>query len=726
MNVGNACPECGSLLLEDAPGGLCPECLIRQGLSPIEPEDPDRTTPSAASFIPPSPAKLAPHFPQLEIIKLLGHGGMGAVYKARQIKLDRWIALKIIHPETARDASFAERFTREARTLARLNHPGIVGVHDFGEISEGVEPDQGPVYFFLMEYVDGVNLRELIAEQSLAANQTLALVPQVCEALQYAHDRGVVHRDIKPENILVDRQGTVKIADFGLARLVESSSHEYTLTASHQVMGTPRYMSPEQMAGSHGVDHRADIYSLGVVFYELLTGEVPMGQFEPPSRRADTDARLDEVVMRALAREPERRFQSASEMKLGVDAATSGDAQVHDLIAGSPQAPQGMSSIVEREVAAAWRWVSGEPDPWTKKQELPALLMFVIAVAGCLVVMLPWIEYRIDESSESRQARAAVVATSDSEPLQPTVEFPITHSLKGTDFSGPCLAAVVFVVIALLILATPREMRRSVFWSLAITLLAGVALVGVLAYQVEAWQYQFTKPDFRNGQWTQQTVRASELVDSSWQIGFYAALGLAIAELVFGATGIRHAIASRARASAKRQNFADGASELTQPRFSRKAIIGAVWASIFFVGIPIVLTPAMVVYPSPDGPNNRQVMLVMLTGLLISLPILAAPIGTTILGVVALGEIRSSQGRIVGLGLAFLDAVLFPTLLLGSVAVASACLLSWPSERVVAGVCSAGICLVVTIGVWAMLWRHLIRTSPANLTDAASPLAAEA
>jgi hypothetical protein len=144
------------------------------------------------------------------------------------------------------------------------------------------------------------------------------LVPDLCDALQYAHNAGVVHRDIKPENILLDETGSVKIADFGLAKLV--GRPDARLTAAHQVMGTLRYMAPEQMEGAGGVDHRADIYSLGVIIYEMLTGDVPVGRFAPPSAKARIDVRLDEVVLRALAKEPERRYQHASQVKTDIEA----------------------------------------------------------------------------------------------------------------------------------------------------------------------------------------------------------------------------------------------------------------------------------------------------------------------------------------------------------------------------------------------------------------------
>jgi serine/threonine protein kinase len=326
-------------LTPDAPAGLCPRCLLEAGLASQSPAGSD--SPAAQPtidhsesrrFVPPTPAELAPAFPQLQILELLGSGGMGAVYKARQPHLDRLVALKILPPQLAQDPAFEERFGREARALAKLNHPHIVTVYDFGETTAPphVEPAAsatGKLYYLLMEYVDGTNLRQVIQEGSLKPEEALAIVPQLCEALQYAHDRGVVHRDIKPENILLDRQGRVKIADFGLAKIAGQPptgeaavvGKAWTLTATGQVMGTPHYMAPEQLRGTHDVDHRADIYSLGVVFYEMLTGELPIGKFEPPSRKVQVDVRLDEVVLRALESNPERRYQQASEVKTDVE-----------------------------------------------------------------------------------------------------------------------------------------------------------------------------------------------------------------------------------------------------------------------------------------------------------------------------------------------------------------------------------------------------------------------
>jgi hypothetical protein len=196
--------------------------------------------------------------------------------------------------------------------MAQLSHPNIVTVFDFGQA--------GGLYYFVMEYVDGANLRQLMHAGTLAPKEALAIIPQICDALQYAHDEGVVHRDIKPENILIDKKGRVKVADFGLSKLLGGDAADIALTGTHQVMGTVRYMAPEQMQGTRHVDHRADIYSLGVVIYELLTGEVPMGRFEPPSHRVQLDIRLDEVVLRTLEREPDRRYQKASEIKTDVES----------------------------------------------------------------------------------------------------------------------------------------------------------------------------------------------------------------------------------------------------------------------------------------------------------------------------------------------------------------------------------------------------------------------
>jgi serine/threonine protein kinase len=316
------CKQCGGKLGADAPQGLCPQCLIKLGLptgADIDKkatEDDESGVPTnqtpPSRFIPPEPTELAKQFGQLEIIELLGQGGMGAVYKARQMQLDRFVALKILPPEVGEDPAFSERFTREARSMAKLSHQHVVTLHEFGQTKKGL-------YYFIMEFVDGTDLRHIIQSGELRPDEALVIVPQICEALHYAHKKGIVHRDIKPENILLDKEGNIKIADFGLARLLDRPASAYTLTAAGHRMGTPHYMAPEQIEHPHEVDHRADIYSLGVVFYEMLTGQLPIGHFPPPSQKVQVDVRLDKVVLKSLAHEPERRYQHASEVKTDVE-----------------------------------------------------------------------------------------------------------------------------------------------------------------------------------------------------------------------------------------------------------------------------------------------------------------------------------------------------------------------------------------------------------------------
>ena len=309
MTATKNCPRCGAEMPPDSPQGICPNCMLQVGLeshasNPSGGAEPAGTTPYRAGFVPPTPAELSARFPQFEILELLGQGGMGVVYKARQIALDRFVALKILPPEVGRDAAFAERFAREARALARLNHPGIVAVHDFGQVDG--------LFYFVMEYVDGANVRRLMQSGGLPPKEALAIVPQICDALQFAHDEGIVHRDIKPENLLVDKKGRVKIADFGLAKLLGIAAEDFNLTGTRQVMGTPHYMAPEQIEKPLTVDHRTDIYALGVVFYEMLTGELPLGRFAPPSKKVQIDVRLDEIVMRALENKPELRISTSA------------------------------------------------------------------------------------------------------------------------------------------------------------------------------------------------------------------------------------------------------------------------------------------------------------------------------------------------------------------------------------------------------------------------------
>lgn len=385
------CPDCGQPLHPLAPGGLCPACLMAQG-GETEPASP--TTPPT----PLSTKEIAALFPQFSEITPLGAGGMGAVFKAHQPSLDRWIALKILpsNPETggAVDQHVRERFQREARALARLNHPNIVTVHEFGVV--------GNLRFIVMEYVDGTNLRQLERAGRLSPREALLIIPQICDALQYAHDEGVVHRDIKPENILIDRRGRVKIADFGLAKITESEREPGTsrLTLDGQVMGTPHYMAPEQVERPLAVDHRADIFSLGVVFYEMLTGDLPLGKFAPPSRKVQVDIRLDDIVLRALENDPERRYQQASQVKQRVENLGSG---------GNPSPA---SAAPAPAPAAGDRASSGRKQP--RRRVLAAFLGSGVVLLGTLGLVRPWLLGTVIPWFEDR-AFPAQTATLDSE-----------------------------------------------------------------------------------------------------------------------------------------------------------------------------------------------------------------------------------------------------------------------------------------------------------------------
>lgn len=304
----NSCPKCGATLPSTATGGLCPRCLMAEAMAPTE------TDAGLVAHPPLPPEQIAPHFPQLEILECLGRGGMGVVYKARQKTLNRFVALKLLAPERVLDPQFAERFTREAQALAALNHPNIITIHDFGQA--------GGFYYLLMEFVDGANLRQLLRARKFTPEEALTIVPPLCDALQFAHERGIIHRDIKPENLLLDKAGRVKVADFGIAKILgtagandDAGPSSGLQNATQTGMGTPGYSAPEQKTDPQHVDSRADIYSLGVVFYELLTGELPGKRIEPPSHKVHIDVRLDEVVLRTLEQAPERRYQQASEVK---------------------------------------------------------------------------------------------------------------------------------------------------------------------------------------------------------------------------------------------------------------------------------------------------------------------------------------------------------------------------------------------------------------------------
>ena len=303
------CSHGAQLPGKGALAGLCPECLLEQGLA-------RQTTGVRRPFIPPPVAVLAKSVRGVELVEMIGHGGMGAVYKGRQCPLNRIVAVKVLPPSGADRASVAARFEREAKVLARLCHPNIVAIYDYG-LAEDLP-------YFTMEYVEGVTLRQMLKEKRLDFQEATTLFLQICEGLEHAHERGVIHRDIKPENILVDRQGRVKVSDFGIARLIDGTETGGWQTSEDYRLGTPHYMAPEQLEDSRAIDHRADIYSSGVVLYEMLTGELPVGRFPLPSEIASLSRQFDRVILKALQKNPSRRFQAMALFKLAVGKAVNG------------------------------------------------------------------------------------------------------------------------------------------------------------------------------------------------------------------------------------------------------------------------------------------------------------------------------------------------------------------------------------------------------------------
>ncbi len=389
------CPQCGASVPPGTPSVLCPKCLLKLGFESQPGLDQPSTAAYRPRFVAPLPEQLAPYFPQLEILERVGYGGMGVVYKARQKELDRLVALKILRPDFENDPGFAERFQREARALAKLNHPHIVTVYDFGK--------QGDLFFFLMEFVDGTSLRQIEQSGQLSSKEALAIVPQVCDALQFAHEQGIVHRDIKPENILLTKDGRVKIADFGLAKLARPHNEnadalERPLTGTREVIGTPHYMAPEQIEHPTEVDHRADIFSLGVVLYEMLTGELPLGRFPLPSQRVRIDVRLDDVVLRALEKEPAQRYQRVTDVRTDVNRIRDSES-LPDAAKSAAQSGSARVAWVKEGIAKFTAFVAGLLTPSkpaeSKTREqieaelgIPAVALTVVGVGGLLIGLM--------------------------------------------------------------------------------------------------------------------------------------------------------------------------------------------------------------------------------------------------------------------------------------------------------------------------------------------------
>jgi len=304
-----------------------------------------------------------------ELSERIGRGGMAEVYKAYHAALDRYVALKVLHPFLGEDPEFKDRFEREARNVAQLRQPNIVQVYDF-------EHDESrDLYYMVMEYIDGPTLRTYLMqkrfrEEEIDIDEALRITRSVAHALDYAHQRGMIHRDIKPANIMIDYDGRVVLTDFGIARIV-SGPH---MTASGSMVGTPTYMSPEQGLGQAG-DHRSDIYSLGVVLFQLVTGTVPYNAdtpiavvlkhvndpLPPPnSLNPSIPEGVERIIYRALAKSPDERFQDVQEML----------SALNDLSAAArlsiPQHGELPAATAETAISSSTVVGQDAPRPWTK------------------------------------------------------------------------------------------------------------------------------------------------------------------------------------------------------------------------------------------------------------------------------------------------------------------------------------------------------------------------
>jgi serine/threonine protein kinase len=275
--------------------------------------------------------------PKYEVSSLIGRGGMGAVYLGRQDALDRPVAIKILPPGLEEiDPAYGARFRQEAMALAKLNHPGIVAVYDFGRTEQGL-------WYIVMEYVDGTDVARMIQERGrLRSKDAMAVTAHVCDALAYAHARGIVHRDIKPANILIGVNGAVKVADFGLAKAWQAGGH--SLTMSGMAMGTPDYIAPEALAAEGEVGAQADVYALGVMLYHMLTGDLPRGLFELASKKINgLDPRFDDIIAQAMKNDPAQRYPGVEALRRDLDALFTTPAVKVDPAAS--QAPAALNTV---------------------------------------------------------------------------------------------------------------------------------------------------------------------------------------------------------------------------------------------------------------------------------------------------------------------------------------------------------------------------------------------
>ncbi len=337
------CPECQtSISLSDGEAALnCESCGLKVDISQIGTSPGTMPVPMVRDF---SGERLG----DFELVELIGVGGMGVVYKAVSQTSGETVAVKILNNEHQWNrAAFVARFKREAEALKRLDHPNVVRLIDSGN-------EKGS-YYLVTEFVDGENLATLLRTETLTIERVVEIMAQVCEAITYAHGAGIVHRDIKPANIVVSAGG-VKVLDFGLAQITGKDSGLSTLTRTDVAMGTINYLSPEQRLSAKNVDERSDIFSLGIVFFEMLTGTLPLGSFEPPSKhRKDAGKQCNRIVSRSLNTNPDLRYQDVASLR--ADLLKIGSAKVTRPVALAAVA---LLAMVAGGVAA-WPYLGSEP-----------------------------------------------------------------------------------------------------------------------------------------------------------------------------------------------------------------------------------------------------------------------------------------------------------------------------------------------------------------------------
>jgi len=331
----------------------------------------------------PEADELRPLFPQFELEQRIGVGGMGVVYRAIQISVERPVALKILSPHLAEDEDFRDRFTREAKAMAKLRHPGLVQVHDFGTAGESL-------LWMAQEWIEGETLFCLFdREGALAADESAGLVMQVCQSLGYAHSKGIIHRDIKPANLMVTPEGQVRVMDFGLARATRGGPANL-VSRNRTRLGTPEYAAPELFDEGVEIDHHADIFALGVLLYQSLTGRLPEGAFQPPSElNPSIDPRYDVIVIRSMQRDPANRYSSCLDFEQALRSVVENPVQagsaVRAPLPGRRLITGASDSTTQLAAAAATSAPAERPEPASKKPR-GKLRLVIRATAAVLIL----------------------------------------------------------------------------------------------------------------------------------------------------------------------------------------------------------------------------------------------------------------------------------------------------------------------------------------------------